>query len=230
VENNILINNSFHPHVWFKNSGDIFEHNIVMKKYFPIRIDYWGSRIDHNLFPDSSALDDARKNGTDLHSAAGPPLFINPGAGNYTVAENSPALAPGFRNFPMDEFGVKTPRLRKIALQAAIPALIGGSGLSGKSGVISLLGGKIKNVEGLGERSAFGLPDETGVIVVEVGTNSLLAASGIRKNDVIIGADQQSVKNVKNLLDLYQALNWKGEIELQIFRNQQPLRIRLKFK
>lgn len=31
VENNIMINNSFHPHVWFNNSGDEFNHNIVQK-------------------------------------------------------------------------------------------------------------------------------------------------------------------------------------------------------
>jgi hypothetical protein len=39
VENNILINNSFHPHVWFKNSNDVFKHNIVTTAYQPIRID-----------------------------------------------------------------------------------------------------------------------------------------------------------------------------------------------
>lgn len=230
VENNILINNSFHPHVWFKNSGDVFERNIVMKKYFPIQITYWGGKIDYNLFPDPSALESARENGTDPHSAAGAPLFTDPGAGNYAVAKNSPALALGFRNFPMDEFGVKSPGLRKIALQAPIPALIGHDGRAGKSELISFLGGKIKRVEGLGERSAFGLPDETGVIVVAAGSNSLLAASGIHEKDVIVRADKQPVKDVTALLDIYQSANWKGQMELEVFRNQQPVSILLRLK
>jgi hypothetical protein len=236
VENNILINNSFHPHVWFKKSGDVFEHNIVMKKYFPIQIAYWGDKIDYNLFPDSAALQGARENGTDAHSAAGGPLFTDPGAGNYTVAKNSPALALGFRNFPMDEFGVRTPGLRKMALRPDIPVLMGKSGpagddgRSGKSKVIPFLGGRIKSVEGLGERSAFGLPDETGVIVVAASTNSLLAISGVHEKDVIVSADKQPVKDTKALFDIYQSVNWKGEMELQVFRNQQPLRILLKLK
>ena len=31
VRNNIMVNNTFHPHVWFTNSSDVFTNNIVMK-------------------------------------------------------------------------------------------------------------------------------------------------------------------------------------------------------
>ena len=37
VENNIIVNNSFHPHVWYKHSQDIFRHNIVFTDYRPDR-------------------------------------------------------------------------------------------------------------------------------------------------------------------------------------------------
>lgn len=30
VYNNILVNNGFHPHVWFENNHDVFIRNIVM--------------------------------------------------------------------------------------------------------------------------------------------------------------------------------------------------------
>ncbi|MCH5600652.1 right-handed parallel beta-helix repeat-containing protein [Niabella ginsengisoli] len=50
AENNIMVNNSFHPHVWFKNSGDVFRHNIVMKGYAPIGVNDWGNAIDQNFF------------------------------------------------------------------------------------------------------------------------------------------------------------------------------------
>jgi hypothetical protein len=46
VENNIIINNSFHPHVWFKNSNDSFQRNIVSTGYFPIWVNSWGNGID----------------------------------------------------------------------------------------------------------------------------------------------------------------------------------------
>jgi hypothetical protein len=42
AENNIMINNSFHPHVWFKNSDDYFTRNIVMTPYAPIGMNDWG--------------------------------------------------------------------------------------------------------------------------------------------------------------------------------------------
>ncbi|MCB0685566.1 MAG: right-handed parallel beta-helix repeat-containing protein, partial [Saprospiraceae bacterium] len=33
VENNIMVNNGFHPHVWFENSGDVVKRNILMTKH-----------------------------------------------------------------------------------------------------------------------------------------------------------------------------------------------------
>src|SRR5262249_22571008 len=41
VENNVIVNNSFHPHVWYANSGDVFTHNIVSADYAPIGIRQW---------------------------------------------------------------------------------------------------------------------------------------------------------------------------------------------
>ena len=35
VTNNIILNNSLHPHVWFPESGDVFNHNIVFAAYKP---------------------------------------------------------------------------------------------------------------------------------------------------------------------------------------------------
>jgi hypothetical protein len=65
VENNIMVNNGFHPHVWFKNSGDVFKRNIVMTEHKDIRLQAWGKEVDFNLFPDSNALAKAQENGTD---------------------------------------------------------------------------------------------------------------------------------------------------------------------
>jgi len=220
VENNIMINNSFHPHVWFKNSGDVFRHNIVMKKYAPIQITAWGKQVDENLFPDAAALQAAQASGTDKNSKAGNPMFVNAAKGDYTVTAGSPALGIGFKNIPMDAFGVQKPSLKKMAEQPAIPMIMTDVNTTDKSAVVSFSGGKIKSIDGLGDRSAYGLPDEQGVVVISAG-NGLFAKSGIKDKDVIRMADGKAVKTIKDLMDVCQSSNWKGKIEVELIRNQQ---------
>jgi hypothetical protein len=107
-----MVNNSFHPHVWFKGSEDIFQHNIVFGPYRPIRVGQpWGSEVDYNLqhVPGLAAAKPAdglqKQSGRDTHSIDADVLFLNPAAGDYRVREDSPALRAGFQNFPMNEFG-----------------------------------------------------------------------------------------------------------------------------
>jgi len=230
VQNNILINNSFHPHVWFVNSGDVFEHNIVMRPYAPIGITGWGNMVDNNLFADSTSLLAAQANGTDKSSIAGDAMFKNPSTGDYTVANNSPAFNVGFANFSMDSFGVQSPVLRQMAARVDLPVLVSNAMLSNPSAIIGFLGGKIKSVEGLGDRSAYGLPDETGVVIIEAGDNSLLSKAGLHNKDVIRGAGGKLVKNVQQLLDVYQSLNWTGKLALTIISNQQMMDVEVKTK
>lgn len=44
--------------------------------------------------------------GCDAHSKLADPLFVDPSKENYQVKTGSPALLMGFKNFPMDSFGV----------------------------------------------------------------------------------------------------------------------------
>lgn len=225
VENNIMVNNTFHPHVWFKNSGDVFKRNIVMKKYAPIRVSDWGSNIDNNFFPDTASLLDARSNGTDQNSLSGNIEFADALKGDFTVLPGSPVFKTGFRNFSMNSFGVQKLSLKKIALEPVIPVLLVGSEISDKSTQVPFLGGIIKSVEGLGDRSAYGLPDEKGVVVLSADPNSLLAQSGVMAKDVIRTADGKTVDDARQLLDVYQSVNWTGRIEVTIIRNQQLINI-----
>jgi hypothetical protein len=59
VRNNILVNGSFHRHVWFENSADVFENNIVMAAHQPIGIKTWGKSVDRNLFANAADLEQA---------------------------------------------------------------------------------------------------------------------------------------------------------------------------
>ena len=66
VENNIIVGNSFHPHVWYAESGDVFAHNIVGAWYKPIRMPkVWGKQVDFNLLPDVAALHKSHDLGMD---------------------------------------------------------------------------------------------------------------------------------------------------------------------
>ncbi|HEY8747736.1 MAG TPA: PDZ domain-containing protein [Tepidisphaeraceae bacterium] len=223
--NNVIVNNSLHPHVWFTNSGDSFTHNIVMGPYRPaggMPRQKWGTEIDHNLFTTTDA-DRTRfaGNGCDANSAVGDAQFINPQIADYRVKESSPALKVGFENFPMDQFGVTSARLKAIARTPELP-------VSGKpedrpagardSRVVAWMGAKVKNVVGLGEVSAAGLPGETGVLMVDVPADSAAARAGLHAGDVILKVNDTAVASVAELLRLAPPSKKFG---LDVWRNQQ---------
>jgi hypothetical protein len=228
VENNIMVNNSFHPHVWFKNSGDVFVHNIVMREYFPIQINYWGKQIDENLFPDSAALLAAQQQGTDKNSIAADPRFVNAATGDFRVQENSPALKIGFKNFPM-EFGVQSASLKKKAATPIIPE-IKNPGAEKKATTTEWFGATIKNVETLGERSAAGLPDISGVLVLKVSGGTAADKSGLRAGDVIRKTGDKNIKTVSQLQHITESSKWLSEITLIVMRNQKESEIVLHLK
>jgi len=121
VENNVIVNNSFHPHVWFTNSGDVFRRNIVFTPYQPIGVKQpWGQEVDFNLLntPNQStpqaATVLAKASGRDQHSLAADALFVDPSKGNYQVRPGSPAFKLGFQNFAMNQFGVRPQKLRAM--------------------------------------------------------------------------------------------------------------------
>jgi len=120
--------------------------------------------------------------------------------------------------------------LKRLAMQPQIPLLIIDAGLADRSIIVDFLGGKVKSVDGLGDRSAYGLPDEKGVVVMNAPEKSLLFMSGLRAKDVIREAGGKLVSDIHALIDIYQSLNWKGQMSLSIIRNQQIVDIELRLK
>jgi len=135
VWNNIAVNNSLHPHVWFENSGDVVTSNIWMGAYGPAAMSpglkKWGKEVDRNLFTTNDA-DRAKfaAKGCDANSLVGDPMFVDPAKGDFRVKYGSPAIQLGFRNFPMDRFGVRKPALKAIARTPEIPPLRTPSGVA----------------------------------------------------------------------------------------------------
>lgn len=216
VYNNIIVNNSFHPHVWFRQSGDEFTGNIVMTRYKPIGIRYWGREVDRNFFPDSLALAMAQANGTDLHSSYGDPAFADPAAGDYTV-RNPAALALGFKNFNQHRFGVVSPELRALAAHPVFP--VPGAGAEATSASWAWQGGSFKNLETLGERSATGMPDYEGVLVLKAPE----PAMGLREGDVILLIGTRKVRNMHELQQVLKTA--EKPLKWTVFRNQQQLEL-----
>ncbi|SFF58612.1 right-handed parallel beta-helix repeat-containing protein [Sunxiuqinia elliptica] len=234
--NNIIINNSLHPHVWYPESGDVFMHNIVFGAYRPAVMQRaiaadgkWGQELDYNLF--ATNQEDREKfqvNGCDQNSMVGDPMFINPKEGNFAVKEDSPALKIGFKNFDMTQFGVVSEKLRKIAKTPNIPQkIVSGNTVTGK--VYTWLGAKVKNVETLGEQSANGLSSMSGVLLLDVPANSELGQRGFNTSDVIVGVNKQEVKTFEQLLQLFQGLQSKKNCTINMMRNQQAKDLTVSF-
>jgi len=228
VRNNIMINNSFHPHVWLANSGDVFTHNVVTLPYAPIAMDHWGQRIDSNFFMSESGLQAAQALHLDAHSSSGNPQFKNADTGDYQFKPGSPVFKLGIRNIE-NSFGVTDVLLKKQAKKAPIPALlIKGSSEAGEKK--DWLGATIKNIENLGERSAAGLPDQNGVLVIAIAPGSVAAGSGLKKGDVIIRMGEAAINNMTDLLQAYQQQRWMGQSAAVIVRNQAQQKLNLILK
>ena len=240
VENNIIVNNTFHPHVWFAHSGDVFRRNIVwIDGYRPARMPSdkpWGAEMDDNLVyqpglkEPHSAEGLAAMSHRDAASIVADARFVNPAAGDFRVAAGSPALALGFKNFPMDEFGVVSPRLKAIARTPEIPMVAGqnndiGSPTSAQVAGLAF-GARVRNIAGLGDRSAFGLPDESGVLVLDTPAGSTAQKFGLMPNDVIVAAGGKAVRTITDLQGIVNGAKGKT-LHLTIIRQQQKIDVAL---
>ena len=84
VSNNIMVGNTFHPHVWYAHSGDVFMHNIVMRPYRRSACRRCGAKRSTKIYcPNAAALKKSQSAGRDLHSLAGDPKFVDAAAGRF---------------------------------------------------------------------------------------------------------------------------------------------------
>ena len=229
VENNILVNSSLHPHVWFKDSKDVVRRNLFMQPYYPISLNGWGELLDYNFFTSRMALDNVRKNQTDTHSITGTFDFTDAVGGNYTLTPDSKVFEIGFENIPMDRFGVYSQRLKALAKTPEFP-LIQIIDANNENKSYAWLGATIRIVNGLGDRSAFGLPDERGIVITNVEKGSLADKAGLSRNDVIRIMADKDISTIEEVFALTEENRWKGKVFVTIIRNQTEEKIQIKFK
>ncbi len=215
------------------NSEDIFRHNIVFGQYRPIRVNKpWGKECDYNLLHRPGANDPEPavvlqgQSGLDEHSLIADAEFIDPALRDYCVKWS--ALF-GFRNFPMDQFGVTKPSLKAIAKTPQLPEPNGPqpATLQSARGRTTWVwaGAPVRNVVGLGEVSAAGLPGEVGVLVLEVPAGTVAAKAGIRSGDVILRVDGEAVVSLQDLQRLWNSRHSGSNPEVTFSRDQSQRKV-----
>ena len=229
-ENNIMVGNTFHPHVWYGNCHTAFARNLIWQdRYRPARMRKTdqGERMDYNLVHkpgggDPRPAEGLRTFGGDAHSVVADAMFVDPAAGDNRVKEGSPALRLGFKNFAMDQFGVTKPGLKAIARTPALPGETTTVGAKPKrdKGARQWEGAQVRDVVGDGDRSAYGLPDATGVVVVDVKAGSAAASYGLRKDDVVREVNGKRIAGMGDLTSAFAQLAPGKEATLGIVRGQ----------
>ncbi len=227
VENNICINNALHPHAWLKNNCDIVRGNIFGSQLYPYNVDDWGTEFDYNWYTSKLYLENARQMGVDSNGRFGNPDFVNPDEGDFRVKNESELFSLGWKNFPMDRFGVQKESLKRIAKQPEIPTVK--TILEHESEMYNFYGGQIKNIETDGEISATGMHDKTGVLIVKQPVFGIAANYGLKKGDVILKVNNFAVDNVSSLKDKLNQIEKRGRLKsILVWREQKSLKIELK--
>jgi len=242
VHNNILVDYTFCPHVWYPDSRSSFQRNIIRRDgYAPagMRKTDQPKAVDYNLVHEPGAeprpAEGLAKFGGDRHSLVADAMFVDPLAGDYRVRDGSPALKLGFRNFPMDRFGVQKPDLKRIARKPPLPGTLEAAAIrSGGWGrrystpkTAHWLGATIKNIENSSETSAVGLGDRNGVLVVHAPRGSRAHKLGLRDNDVIRAVNGRQVGDLRTFADMYRQQAPARPVVLKLWRDQADFTLRM---
>lgn len=233
--NNVIINNGLHPHVWYPNSGDVFTYNIVFTAHRPAIMDAaidkkgkWGLEVDHNFFmSNENDRNKFRQNDCDSQSVVMDPAFIDAAVGDFRLTAEGLSKTPGFRNFPMERFGVKKPSLKKIAKQPEIPTLKIRKEANVKLPAISASWYGITLSEPIGnDLSAYGVSlGEQGIGLDNIQTGSRPEKWGLKKGDLILSVNGIKLSKVTELVKYLSEKGYEQTHRFLIIRNQQPITI-----
>ncbi|VGO18302.1 hypothetical protein [Pontiella sulfatireligans] len=234
VENNVMIcvgRSVPTKNISFDQNEDVWRRNIVVNLNAPMFMTVTerthlreSKQIDYNCFfydgETARAYSKVREPGVNVNSIVADPMFVNPAEGDYRVKDDSPALKLGFKNFPMNDFGVTSPRLIQLLPKRTFPQLSGGTPLpkykiKRNKKVHKFFGGTIRNMATEIEMSNVGIGEITGVLVVKAPENSSLYEAGFRNGDLIINLNEKKVHDTTDLFK-YADLGEGAPLKVQI--------------
>ena len=147
-------------------------------------------------------------------------MFIDPAKGDFRVREDSPALKLGFKNFPMDCFGVKNPSLKSIARTPEIPPMQAEKKKPAPA-TVEWFGARLQDL-GSEAFSAYGIAkDAGGVALIEVPKGSVAARAGLVTGDLLLQINGQRVEKVGQVQRLTEQFDTQP-LMLKIVRDQTP--------
>lgn len=257
VENNIFIGSGKNipgKHVCMPENDDVYRRNIVVN--FNSDVIWHGIRhdpkqmkeLDYNCYftPGRSTrwisngsklgqnIKSWQEEGLEVHSVIADPMFIDPANGDYRVKKESPALKLGFKNFPMNQFGVKSEKLKKLLPLRDLTAYAKEevtfkkmmlSKVDNKS--VGFLGGTLKNLTTEAEKSAVGIGEITGVLVMDASNKSAIYKAGLRGGDLTIECNGKKINSLNELLRLCHSQTGKT-IELRLHDDARIRKVKLK--
>ncbi len=237
VTNNIILSSSIHPHCWYPNSNDVIKNNIIFRPYMPALMNksiapdgIWGKEIDNNLFVcEAKTMARYAVNGCDKNSVFADPQFVDAKSGDFRVKEGSPALKMGFVNFPMNQFGVQKPSLKRIAKTPELPEVVINIPVATatiEKPATTWMDVVLREPAG-DEMSAYGVGfDDGGVLFTLVADNSLAAKSGFRTGDLLQSINGVKIKTIQQLKDYITANATRKQKHIfTVIRNQNPMKV-----
>lgn len=220
VRNNLVVANTFHPHVWFSKSGDKIYSNIWATPYQPIQLGAKGVKWDNNIHLSGRGLQEAHEFEVDPNGVVADLKFASVKDLDFSFPTNDTVEQAGFTPFDLKGFGVQKPSLKKMARTPSPPTLAAKA--TDENTRWKLMGATIKNVTTLGEVSATGLPDSdrSGAYFLNANKGSAAAKAGIRSNDVIRSIHGKKIINVQDFLVTWAREGAGKRVKAVIWRGQ----------
>ena len=221
VRNNVTVD-TMHLHVWYPQSEDVVENNVICRPYAPIGMPpVWGKSIDRNILhtegqwttTPADAL--AALSGQDGASVCLDCGFRNPAASDYTPT--NPAVT-GFEDFPT-EFGVRYAPLRALADTPILPMGSMVAATDRRATVRNLHGVTLRNIEDDGEMSVYGTAGHSGALVLDAAGEA--AERGLCAGDVIVAYGGTPIACA---CDLPEEPDWRGAT-LTVLRKQHRMEL-----
>jgi hypothetical protein len=215
VRNNIFVSPTPpSKHCCFEGSDDIFLNNICVNTrdgwalsrgpattVLPMEIDrnlYFNTAGQEPRFGYRGAGFERNKGGltfeewrglkADLHSISADPRFVDRERGDFRLAADSPALALGFKPFPLDSFGTRKEQL--VAVAARLRK--GTTGAAEGERACEWLGARIRTVT-------------AGVEFLTLPDGSAASRAGFRPSDVLTHVNGMAVAGIDELTAILSA-------------------------